>query len=118
MVDVNDPTGDVEGAFEGQEVPGPEEASPPKGEGLKDMALSTRPNKPLSEVESIWNPEEGGTTRLVRAAQKAFNADGIPAILDGLIAVPEIYVKHIAGGQNGGDAAGDELQGFTADEQL
>jgi len=79
----------------------PEPAGDPAGdaggggiapEGLTDMAMSTSPSPPLESVESPWDPERGGPSRLMRASQKAFNTDGLPAGLEAIIGIAEIYV--------------------------
>jgi len=97
---------DIEGAPAGSDA-GPETAGPK--DGILDMALSTEPSKSLESVESPWNPEQGGPTRLMRAAEKAFGADGIPAILDAVIGLAEIYVDAQAETGNG-DLATVEIE--------
>lgn len=59
--------------------------------GWKEMALSTEPNTPLEQIESPWNPEEGGLSRVYRGIMKGANVDGIPAILDVGIGFLEAY---------------------------
>lgn len=63
--------------------------------GIKNALSSTTPSPKLSEVESPWNPEEGGLTRVYRGIQKATNSDGMPAWADILIGAIEEYVSRV-----------------------
>lgn len=56
-------------------------------------AMSTEPNIPLHRVESIWNPEEGGDKRVSRGIQKATDMDGMPAAVDIVVGIAEMYVS-------------------------
>lgn len=49
---------------------------------LRDMLMSTEPSPTLDEVESPWDPDKGGPTRVKRGIQKMLGFDGIPAVLD------------------------------------
>lgn len=59
---------------------------------LREMLLSTEPNRSLDQVESPWDPERGGDTRLYRGLMKMTNVEGMPAIVDVVIGVAEIVV--------------------------
>lgn len=48
----------------------------------RDRLLSTEPNPPLSAVDSPWNPEQGGPTRIMRGIQKMGDFAGLPALAD------------------------------------
>lgn len=56
---------------------------------LEEMALSTEPSVPLEHVESPWDPDRGGPTRILRAVQKATGVDALPAIGDLVLGVLE-----------------------------
>jgi hypothetical protein len=60
---------------------------------LQDMLLSTEPNQPLRAVDSPWNPEEGGITRIYRGLQKALEFDGMPAVVDMVVGAAEFVHK-------------------------
>lgn len=57
--------------------------------GLKDALLRSEPNRPLHKVESPWNPEQGGITRIYRGLQKALEFSGAPAIVDIVVGAAE-----------------------------
>lgn len=76
---------------------------------FKDMALSTDPSTPLDAVESPWDPERGGATRIMRAVQKATSVDGLPAIADFVIGVAEMM--HGPDNPTEGDMADVEIHG-------
>jgi len=92
-------TPDAAGPFE---APGDGEMGPPPGvepegdEGgtssLMESLTATEPDTPLSDIESPWNPEEGGEARLYRGFQKATGTDGVPAWVDLLIGAAEVAV--------------------------
>jgi hypothetical protein len=73
-------------------------------QGLREALLSTDPAPPLQAVESPWNPDLGGATRILRAFQKMTGADGLPAGADLIIGIGEMVV---AFEPDGGDEAGD-----------
>jgi hypothetical protein len=58
-------------------------------DGLKNALLRTTPNTRLSEVDSPWNPDEGGITRVYRGLQKALDFEGMPAIVDIVVGAAE-----------------------------
>jgi len=60
-------------------------------DGLKQALLSTGPETPLSQVESPWDPEQGGVTRIYRGLQKALDFDGTPAVVDLAIGAVEAF---------------------------
>jgi hypothetical protein len=62
-------------------------------QSLQEMLFSTEPSPPLDQVETPWDPEVGGRTRIMRAAQKALGADGLPAIVDATIGVLEEFSR-------------------------
>lgn len=70
------------------------------GKSLTDRLLSTQPNPPLEEVESPWNPEEGGITRMYRGVQKMGEFDGLPAIADIFIGAMEEVQNSDLGAQS------------------
>jgi len=67
-------------------------------QAVRNMLTSTEPDRPLSEVEAPYDPENGGLSRLYRAVQKMTGVDGMPAIADLVIGAVEV-------------AQGFELQG-------
>ena len=60
---------------------------------LRDMLLSTEPSPRLEDLDDPWNPEAGGTARIMRAVMKATNIEGLPAIGDLLIGAVEVVVQ-------------------------
>jgi hypothetical protein len=74
---------------------------------LREMLLSTEPNRPLGKVESPWNPDLGAETRLYRGLMKMTNVDGMPAIVDIFIGAAEI-VTSLDFDNIGGDQEDDE----------
>lgn len=70
----------------------------PGGEGgssglvgsLIDAMLNTEPETDLNQIESPYNPEDGGMSRVYRGVQKMSGMDGLPAIADIVIGVIEI----------------------------
>jgi hypothetical protein len=60
---------------------------------LRDMLMSTGPEKPLSQVDSPWNPDDGGISRVYRGVMKMADFDGLPAIADIGIGVAEWWVS-------------------------
>ena len=110
------------GPFDG----GPDDLAPPPGvdagDGAdgggtstwRDALTSTEPDTPLSEVESPWNPDEGGASRVYRGFQKATGTDGVPAWVDLILGVAEV-LSQIEAGDDGIDASGarDAVEGVT-----
>lgn len=93
---------DVDADLEGEAIEGDGEAVVQEGSGrsgLVEMAMSTQPSRPLDVVESPWDPERGGSTRLMRAAEKAFGVDGIPAIIDAIVGLVEMWVARTGEGE-------------------
>jgi len=56
---------------------------------LREMLLSTDPSPKLAEVDSPWNPDLGGPSRIYRAFMKMGNFDGMPAGVDLGIGIAE-----------------------------
>lgn len=56
---------------------------------LREMLLSTDPSPSLAEVDSPWDPDLGGPSRIYRAVLKIGSFDGMPAIADLTIGVAE-----------------------------
>lgn len=72
---------------------------------VTDALFSTEPNPSLSEVESPFNPSEGGITRIYRGLQKMTGSDAMPAIVDVAIGVLEVQL------------GGNPLEGLTPDAE-
>jgi|GEM_PF-2634831 len=70
---------------------------------LRDMLMSTGPEKPLAQVDSPWNPEEGGETRVYRGIQKMVDFDGMPAIGDIIIGAGEWWTSFSIDAETDGD---------------
>lgn len=60
---------------------------------LREMLMSTEPGHSLDDVESPWDPDRGGMTRIMRAVQKATGASGLPAVADLAIGAAEWWVS-------------------------
>lgn len=73
---------------------------------IQDMLLSTEPNTPLAHVDSPWNPEEGGITRIYRGMQKALGFDAMPAVVDVVVGAAE-FIREFEP-DVGEDDAGEE----------
>jgi hypothetical protein len=56
---------------------------------IQEMLLSTEPETPLARVDSPWNPEEGGITRVYRGLRKMLGFSGMPAVVDVVIGAAE-----------------------------
>lgn len=56
---------------------------------LFDRLMNSEPNPSLESVESPWNPDEGGLSRVYRGLQKAGDITGLPAIADIVIGAVE-----------------------------
>jgi len=84
---------------------------------IREMLMSTGPEKPLSKVESPWNPDEGGLSRMYRGIQKMTDVDGMPAMVDLVVGAVEAAHRfndglRPAGSSDGGegdDAGGDDV---------
>lgn len=57
--------------------------------GFKQAILRTSPSRPLHEVESPWDPDRGGITRIYRGLQKMLDFEGTPAIVDLVVGAAE-----------------------------
>lgn len=80
---------------------------------LQDALMSSEPERPLRAIESPWNPEEGGVTRIYRGIQKMSGFDGMPAIGDIIIGAVEAFQNFEPDGgggeeDDGGEQAADE----------
>jgi hypothetical protein len=73
-------------AAEGAETPGKTGSD----STLRDMLLSTDPDKSLQQVESPYDPDAGGLARVYRGVQKATGVDGTPAVVDVIIGAVEV----------------------------
>lgn len=77
-------------------------------DALWEALSSTDPNVPLEQVESPWNPTQGGPTRIFRAVQKMTGTDALPAWADLLIGSAEFAMQlnndtaNTADGSSGG----------------
>lgn len=60
---------------------------------VRQMLMSTGRGQSLDEVESPWDPERGGMTRIMRGIQKATDVDGLPAIADIIIGAGEWWTQ-------------------------
>jgi hypothetical protein len=80
---------------------------------LREMLLSTDPSPRLAEVDSPWDPDLGGPSRIYRAFLKMGNFDGLPAGLDLVIGVAET-MKSISLDEPGDDGD-DEAASFGED---
>jgi len=60
---------------------------------LREMLMSTEPNRPLDKVENPWDPDRGAETRLYRGLTKALDVEGMPAVVDIVIGVAEIVAS-------------------------
>lgn len=58
---------------------------------LREMLMSTDPAPSLEDVESPWDPDRGGLTRIYRAIMKATGVDGMPALADIVIGAAETF---------------------------
>jgi hypothetical protein len=95
-VDPSGPTDSSEAAADATEQHGAAEgadASSTSGMGstdtLREMLLSTDPSPSLADVDSPWNPDLGGPSRIYRAFMKMGNFDGMPAAVDLVIGAAE-----------------------------
>ncbi len=88
----------------GEPEPGPESGS------LLESLWNTEPNRPLTEIDSPWNPEQGGIPRVYRGIQKMADVDGLPAIADIFIGLAEEYTKRngVPSPSDGTDESGSD----------
>lgn len=70
---------------------GPETST--ESEGLVSKLWNSDPSPDLERVQSPWQPEEGGLTRIYRGVQKIGDIEGLPAILDIAIGIAEEAAK-------------------------
>lgn len=75
---------------------------------IQDMLLSTEPNTPLERVDSPWQPDVGGMTRVYRGMQKMLGFDGMPAVVDVVVGAAEFFHKFEP--DVGEDSTGEEQQ--------
>jgi len=78
---------------EGIGVSGEPEPGPDTGGSLVESLWNTEPNRSLAEIDSPWDPEQGGIPRVYRGIQKMADVDGLPAIADIVIGLAEEYTK-------------------------
>lgn len=74
---------------------------------LQDALMSTDPDTPLEDVESPWNPELGGPSRIYRGFQKITGFDRLPAIADIGIGALETWKAHFVVDDGAEDASAD-----------
>ncbi len=91
-VDV-DPDDTAAGHAAAEGVEAPTSADVGSEHTLREMLMSTDPGRSLDQVESPWDPDRGGMTRIMRAIQKATGADGLPAVADLGIGIAEWWVS-------------------------
>lgn len=78
---------------------------------LREMMMSTDPSPPLDAVESPWDPDRGGPTRMMRGLKKMTGADGIPAVVDVAIGVVEFVVgEDLLAGDGDGSGVEDAAE--------
>ncbi len=83
--EINQPEGDLQDT-----TPTPEGAERGFIGKIMSRLMATDPNPELENVDSAWNPEQGGMTRIFRGIQKMGDIEGIPAIADIVIGIIEI----------------------------
>lgn len=59
-------------------------------DNITGRLMATEPNPDLQSVESPYDPQEGGTSRIFRGVQKMGDIEGLPAIADIIIGVVEV----------------------------
>ena len=75
--------------------------------------MSTEPDTPLEKVESPWDPDRGGPSRIYRGFQKITGFDRLPAIADIGIGALETWKAHFVVGDDGD---GDDVQEASDDD--
>jgi hypothetical protein len=78
-------------------------------DALREMLLSTDPSPSLAEVDSPWNPDLGGPSRIYRAFMKMGNFDGMPAIADLTIGAAETLKSVSLDEVDAGDDQDDDV---------
>lgn len=68
-----------------------EEETESEGINVWERLMATDPNPPLETVESPWNPELGGYSRVYRGIMKIGDIEGMPAVADLLIGCLEVF---------------------------
>lgn len=76
-------------------------------DALWEALSSTSPDTPLTQVESPWDPAEGGMARIFRGVQKMTGADALPAWADFLIGVAE-FATEMDGQESANGPGGNE----------
>jgi len=81
-----------------------EAATEAREQSITKALWNTTPNPSLEQVDSPWNPEQGGPARMMRGLQKMMDFDGLPAVADLVIGAAETYVRFDLerGGNQGG----------------
>jgi len=102
----------TQAAAEGAEVE--DDSNVGSSETIRNMLMSTEPKRPLSEIESPYDPENGGLSRLYRAVQKMTGVDGMPAVADLMIGAVELAQDFELEGALDGDEDGGGGEGPTA----
>jgi hypothetical protein len=95
------------------DIPDPDPATPTvedPSRGIGDMLLSTSPSPSLETVDDPWDPDRGGTSRIMRGCMKAFDVDGMPAIADIGIGIVEIVVDVNDSDDTPGDGLDSDIQ--------
>ena len=98
----------TQAAAEGAEVE--DDADVGSSETIRNMLTSTEPNRPLSEVESPYDPDNGGSSRIYRGFQKMTGVDGMPAVADLVIGTAEMLQGFELEGALDSDDGGGEQQ--------
>jgi hypothetical protein len=96
-------------AAEGVEAESTEGAG--SSRNLRKMLMSTDPERRLEEIDSPWDPEAGGETRIYRGIMKMGNFEGMPAIGDLVLGIGEIVAKLNLPEDDGGDDGTDVEDG-------
>lgn len=87
-----EPTDDLAG-LEGEsidETPTLEDDNSGFLDNITGRLMATEPNPDLQSVESPYNPQKGGTSRIFRGVQKMGDIEGLPAIADIIIGILEV----------------------------
>lgn len=85
----SDNIGPAEGGLS-DETPTLEEGNTGFLGSITDRLFATEPNKDLQSVESPWDPQNGGASRIYRGIQKMGDIEGMPAIADLVIGAIEL----------------------------
>jgi hypothetical protein len=84
-------------------------------DGLTNALLRTEPNKSLDQVESPYDPERGGETRIYRGLQKMLDFEGMPAILDIVVGLLEFIQNFEVDGGDREQSADELPEGVEGD---